>query len=294
MSNSSIKALLSTPLTSSGKRSTSYQKRLTNILWIENLHRTNLKFQLKEKQILVHTTKNGEKIFIRFPGKESAKYTLRGIARKTSAIRPWDFRPKIYLQSKNTPLNDMSFGDIWAIVFETAEELIKNNKKEILRIFATLLYRMATMDDHVDIKLFDTKEQLITFASQSEVFSKETAVKLPKLYQYSVNPLVLKFLSEECPRWGSMSSEGFLLYNEALTWNEDCKYYYRDNYVNNANKWIASTGRVNTLLTHIRILGYILKEVPLAEIFNDFAVGKGVSPASDEEILTICTGYVHR
>ncbi|MCX5713967.1 MAG: hypothetical protein NT033_03980, partial [Candidatus Omnitrophica bacterium] len=246
------------------------------------------------KQILIHTTKNSEKIFIRFPGKESAKHTLRGTLRKPSAIRPWDFRPKISIQSKNTYLKDMSFGDIWAIVFETAELLIKDNKKEILRIFATLLYRIATMDDHINMNPFNTKEQLVKFKSNSEVTSKETAVQLPEIYQYSINPQVLEFLTEECPLWGAMSSEGFLSYNEALAWNEDCKYYYRNIHVTETNKWIASTGRVNTLLTHIRILGYILGEVPLAEIFNDFAVGKGVSPASDDEILTICKGYVHR
>jgi len=89
-----------------------------------------------------------------------------------------------------------------------------------------------------------------------------------------------------------MSFEGFLFYNELLVWNEDCKYYYRNYHVRNDGKWISTTGRVNTLLSHIRILGYILNEVRLSDIFDGFAKQQGISPATNDEVTRICAQYI--
>jgi hypothetical protein len=81
-----------------------------------------------------------------------------------------------------------------------------------------------------------------------------------------------------------MSLEAFLFYNELLVWNEDCKYHYKD------TDW--KKGRVNTLLSHIRILGYMLEEVRLSDIFDGFARQQGISPASNDEVIRTCINYV--
>tara|TARA_B100002003_G_C14063645_1_gene511933 strand:- start:81 stop:983 length:903 start_codon:yes stop_codon:yes gene_type:complete len=297
MSLKDIKSTLAVPLSKSGKTSESHDKRVINIGWIEHLERTGLENRVKERQALIHTTSFGERLFIQYPGKESAKKTRNGKARKDNAIRPWDFRPKLYSPEKKEHHKDMTFGDIYAVIFKISEVLDKNAKEEILRMFATILYRMAFMHDYNEIDTFKTVERDITYeADDSVLFSDERENELPLLLKYVPDPQVLTHITENCSEWGQMSLEGFLFYNELLIWNEDCKYYYRNYHVKNTGKpkWINKTGRINTLLTHIRILGSILGDVPLSNILNDFANQRGVSPAPDDEILSICKDYVYK
>lgn len=288
-----IRSKLETKIQKPGKKSESTQLRMANIRWIEYLSREELSYDKKEIQLLIHTTQLGERVFIQYPGKESRKYTKNAKERKETAIRPWDFRPELYHPETNRRHKNMSFADFWAAVFESAEELIKTNKKEILRLFATLLYRMAFMLDHIKVDTFRTQERDVIYEKDKEPkFSSEREKELPGLFKYVPNRQVLDCITKACPRWGEMSLEAFLFYNDLLVWNEDCKYYYRNYHVRDDAKWIASTGRVNTLLTHIRILGYILGDVPLAVIFNDFSNQRGISPASKDEVVRICLNFV--
>ena len=270
MEISEIKTSLKTPLCKAGKRSPSYPIRLQNIDFVkEQVNRTGLEFGKKERQLLIHTTRKNEKIYIQYPGKES------------TGSRPWDFRPIFYDSSGNINKNNQSFGDIWAT--------IENN--ELLRIIATLLYRTAYMIDHTEIPKFKTLSRDITY-DEVEVISAEKNIQRTNFYKYQPKIEIIDEISEVCDDWGKMSFEGFLHYNEILTWNEDCKYHYRDLQKENTGKWLNKTGRVNTLLTHIRILGYILEDVRLADIFNDFSKLRGISPATDVEIFKICHGMI--
>jgi len=296
MGQSTINTILKTPLQAAGKTSPSYDKRLLNIGWIKALDRKGMSFQVKERQLLVYTTAAGERLFIQYPGKESSQYNKNGKEREVTAIRPWDFRPRLYLPNSTEHLKDNSFADIWATIFEMAEILIKDKKKDFLRILATLLYRMAFMEDHRKTDGLVTKYRDVTFDDSTLILGAERDIKLPGSYKYSPAPELLKYLKKECPKWGDISTEAFLAYNESLTWNEDCKYYFRNYHTKPTDKpkWISSTGRVNTLLTHIRILGYILGDIHLASIFNDFSNQRGVSPASGDEVSDICKGYICR
>lgn len=288
-----IRSKLETTIRKPGKRSESTQLRMANIRWIEDLSREELSYEKKERQLLMNTTQLGERVFIQYPGKESRKYTKNGKERKETAIRRWDFRPELYHPETNKRHKNMSFADFWATVFERAEELIKTNKEEVLRVFATLLYRMAFMLDHIKLETFNTQERDVIYERDEEPrFSTEREKELPGLFKYKPNRQVLDCITKACPRWGEMSLEAFLFYNELLVWNEDCKYYYRNYHIRGDETWIASTGRVNTLLTHIRILGYILGDVPLAAIFNDFSNQRGVSAASNDEVIRICGGFI--
>ena len=62
-----------------------------NIQSFAVLDRRGLGFVSKERRVLLHTTPFGERIFIQYPGKESGR---RGLDE-----RPWDFRPKLILNS---------------------------------------------------------------------------------------------------------------------------------------------------------------------------------------------------
>lgn len=284
-----IKSKLETTIQKSGKRSESTQSRLVNICWIENLSRKGLSYDKKERQLLMYTTQSKEKIFIQYPGKESRGYTKNGIERKKTAIRPWDFRPRLYSPGNKEPHTDMSFGAMWATIFETANKITGSNRKEILRVFATLLYRMAFMLDHTKVDVFDTQERDVIYKKDDSYrFSAEKENRFPGLFKYNPDRQVLAYVAKNCPRWGEMSLEAFLFYNELLVWNEDCKYHYKEQ-VKDTN-W--QRGRVNTLLSHIRILGYMLGKVLLSDIFDGFARQQGISPASKEEVIRICGDFI--
>lgn len=278
-----IRCNLTTPIQSSGKTFPPAQLRVSNIEWIENLTRDGLSYGKRERQILMHTTGEGERLFIHYPGKESVN----------STPKPWDFRPELYFPENSKRHENMSFGSIWSTIFETSNKLTAKNTKKVLRIFAILFYRMAFMLDHIEFKSFNTQERDVIYGKDNEPrFSEEKDVHLPSLFKLEPPKEVLEYMIDVCPRWGDMSLEAFLFYNDLLVWNEDCKYYYRNYRTRTTEKWIYKTGRVNTLLSHIRILGYMLGDVPLSDIFDGFARQRGMSPATNEEIIRICGNYI--
>lgn len=284
---------LKTKIQKAGTRAPVTKLRTTNIQWIKKLPRKGLDYQKKERQILIHTTNFGERLFIQYPGKESRKYNKNGKKRVTTAIRPWDFRPILYKSNSNNPHQDMSFGMMWATIFETTEKITRKNRKEIIRMLAILLYRMAFMIDHQEIEIFKTIQREIKYRNNDNIsMSGEKKIQLTKIYKYRPQKNIVGHISKICPKWGNISFEAFLFYNELLSWNEDCKYFYRNFHVKSDAKWITSTGRINTLLTHIRILGYMSGDIPLSEIFDDFARRKGISPANDDETIRICGMFI--
>ena len=288
-----IRCALKTEIQKAGKTSPTMAPRLSNIKWIKNLSRKGLSCQEKERQLLIHTTSAGERIFIQYPGKESKKYQKNGKQRKESAICPWDFRPELYLSGNRECHKSMSFFDIWATIFETAKKLTEKNRAKTLRVFVILLYRMAFMLDHIELENFKTQARDIAYRKNGKTkITHRFKITLPTQFKYKPNEQAVDYIASKCPRWGEMSLEGFLFYNELLAWNEDCKYYYKKIHTKDKTKWINKTGRVNTLLTHIRILGYMLGEVPLSDIFGGFVNGKGVSPASKDEIPRICGDFI--
>jgi hypothetical protein len=286
-----MKQLLKTPLSQPGKRDPSYPKRRHNIFWIRALDRQDLEFGIKEKQILLHRTKRNEILYLQYPGKESS------VSR--SSRMPWDFRPKIYSPSAETYDFDMSFFDIWEVMFENAKWFIERDLQSHLSLLAILLYRMAYLFDHVYAPLDTTTRELeyITPNGAPAIHVEEDTV-FPEVYKYSPNTEIIESIDSESLSWRGMSLEAFLHYNAALAWNEDCKYYYKENLANIStidikDNWMKrGTGRVNTLLTHIRIIGYIIGKVHLSNIFNDFNRKRGVCPALKDEILDICQDFI--
>ena len=278
-----VKKTLETKLQKAGKRARVTELREANIQWIQNLKRTGLSFQKKERQILIHTTDTGERIFLQYPGKESI--------RKDEKQRPWDFRPRLYGPQDNNHHYDMSFGDMLKTICDAADALDKKRQKDMLRIFATLLYRMAFMLDHTKVEPFNTTTRDVIYKKNNELeFSDERKEEFSALLKYQPKKQILGHITKEYPQWGKMSFEGFLFYYELLVWNEDCKYYYRNHYIKKNKEWINEKGRVNTLLTSIRILGYLLEDISLPDLIGRFSMG--ISPAYKKEIVRICGKYV--
>ncbi len=252
------------------KRSSSYARRVQNINWIRDLPREDLEYGRSEIGLLLNVTALGERIHIQYPGKESVK------TKRRPHPYVWDFRPKVILTDGSYG-PDLSFENIWDILFEQLEP-IKEASVEIRRVLAILFYRMAYMVDFTkhgnSIRIptrhvtYDPKEQL----------ADETGRALPMFWGYNPPLKVIQALSEIVPNWGSMSFEAFLHYNNLLAWNEDCKFYYRDTAIRGGS-WTGTegTGRVNTLLTHVRIIGFILDEVKPSTLLGGFSRRRGVS-----------------
>jgi len=278
-----IRRALETKIQKAGKTSRITELRLPNIQWIGNLPRKGLSYQKKERQLLMHTTRTGEKIYIQYPGKESI--------RKDEKKRLWDFRPRLYRVQDDNHHFDMSFGDIFKAVCGAADTPGGKGRKNTLRIFAAILYRMAFMIDHVEIKHFRTQERDVIYKKNGKFkLSTQRKKKLPALFKYKPDKQTLEYITKRCPKWGEMSFEGFLFYYELLAWNEDCKYYYKNYYIKKNKGWINSTGRINTLLTGIRIVGYLLGDISLPDLINRFSMG--ISPASNDEIVLICRDFI--
>lgn len=281
-----INNFLKFPLSKSGKTSPSYDKRLANIFWIRNLDRVGLEYGKKERQLLIYETDAGEKIFIQYPGKESLK--------KGDYKKPWDFRPKVYIERSLSWLEDMSFLGIWDIMNDNFKKILDSNKIEVFEAIAVLFYRMAFMIDHLKSDKLDTKYIELSFENGIEKEAKNPKLlKLPSFYKYSPNRELLDYLENKCRTiWGCLSLEGFLFYNELLTWNEDCKYYYRNVVIKKKKDWIGATGRVNTALTHMRIISFLLGYVPLSRVCMGFSRGRGVSPIENKEVQEYFKDYI--
>ncbi len=234
------------------------------------------------RQILITTTQSNEELFIQYPGKETA--------RNDDKLRPWDFFPRV--RKNNDYGSNLDFQAIWDILYEGLNLLISKNP-EWATILATVFYRMAFMKDHIltTTPHKTTIRQLSYDDSGQESTVHDTIEEIFPLYQYSPAKLVLQSVSDIAPSWGGMSFEAFLHFNDLLAWNEDCKYYYRMQQTK-PNTWIRNTGRVNTLLTHLSIIGYVSGKIRFSEVCIKFARGKGVAPATRNEILRVCNGYI--
>lgn len=249
----------------------SQEKREFNIEQFSQLEKKGLEFQNVERKLLIHTTKNGEKIFIQYPGKET-------ISSNPEKIRPWDFRPKLQLSS-GSYIKDLSFPDIWDDLTD-----IHSSDTTLLSILAGIFFRMAVMYDYTltngnyhyeDINAIGKtiKTGIIPFQYYKPVFSEK----------------VLNHLSSITPR--GVSLEAYLIYNDLLVQNEDCKYFYRDTIVKKG-QWNSNSGRYNTLLSHISVIEYLQGRLSFSEIMTRFQRGMGVAPIRLGDISDITQNII--
>ncbi len=278
-----FKTLLQTKLQSNGVGAESKPKREANIAWISALHREGLAFGKKEKQILFHSTAKGEELYIQYPGKESA--------RAGDSLRPWDFRPELLLISRGTYYETRSFSNIWGIFIDELTSS-KGYEPAFLRILAILFYRMAYILDHQSVDKFTTKTRTITYLNGkiSEQEEHDETFSGP-FFKYTLSDDIKKALAEHIPTIGGISSEAFLYYNDLLAWNEDCKYYYRNMYVQGNNTWIDKIGRPNNLLTHISVLGGVLGDIKFQDIMGGLT-NNGVAPMTIKNLRLIFSDYL--
>ena len=244
------------------------EKQLINIKAFSELPKDGLEFGISERRVVVYRTAVGEEISVQYPGKESIR--ARG-------NRPWDFRPKLHTPD-GTALKDLSFPDIWDDLsnLHTAD-------KETLSFLAAVFFRMAFM---VNYTQSDEEYDYINLEGGSK-----GNLRL-NMYKPNLSPDVLRELQERIgvmPR--NVSLEGYLLYNDLLVQNEDCKYYYRALHERN-EAWNFKTGRINTLFSHLSVIEFLQGGITFSEVMLRFQRGMGVAPCPIKNLDAITGGII--
>lgn len=246
------------------------ERQRENVSRFNEIDRKGLKYDELERSILLYETKYNEKIYIQLPGKESKSNS------DASKVRPYDFRPK--LQFNNGWLKDLSFKDVWDDISN-----IHKASNEALSVFAAVLVKMAFMCDYKLVKQscpfgdIDLRTKKIVNSGNIEL----------QWYQPNFNQDIYDYLQEMLGNIRGISIQAYLLYNDLLVQNEDCKYCYRDEIINK-KEWNYSTGRRNTIRTHLSVIEFVKGLIPFSEIMDRFTRGKGIAamPIRDIPIVT--------
>jgi len=227
----------------------------------------------------ISATGAGEKLFIQYPGKESK--------RAGAKRRPWDFFP-ILTKPSGAQAADLGFTDIFGKTYDTLRVARKRSLPHV-RAFAATVYRLAFMLDHRLMAPSVARLRRPPPSLSRNVRVRPANGRLPPLYIYSPDSVVLSELSCAIPKIGELTLEGFLRYCDILAWNEDSKYYYSKVQTGDAG-WLGSTGRINTLLTLTRVVGLATDDVRLGDLLGGFSYG--TSAASPSEVIAMTGGLV--
>ncbi|MDG6918980.1 MAG: hypothetical protein JRN62_06040 [Nitrososphaerota archaeon] len=279
----SLEKELSSRLLKATKDTFTNKRRTQNVDWVRALPLDGLRYEEAELQIPLVQTSKGEKIVIQYPGKESL--------REKNPNR-WDFRPKLVGKEES----DLTFEQIWDPLFDDLK-LIKNqdDKLRIASILATLYYRIAFLADYRPTTERTYKVDRVSSA-RGKIGTEE--LTLGPYWEYVPPAKAVNMVSRIIPTWAGMSFEAFLHYNSLLAWNEDMKIRARFDKPpedeKKPEKWNARDprGRINTLLTYIHVIGFIIEEVRPSALLGGFARQRGMSTASEAEVVRICRPYI--
>lgn len=254
------------------------QRRQENIDWVRQLDLKGLSYNKTERQVSVMTTGQGERIAIQYPGKES-------IQGRKKWKNDWDFRPKL-VKRDNV---DLTFEQIWDPLFDDLRQLSGENRRQVGSVLATLYYRIAYMvdyskslEDRYPTKTIQVGPSLVEGASSN-------SIDVGPFWAYRPPSPAVDFVASVVPKWAGMSFEAFLHYNSLLAWNEDMKCLAKFD-----GEWSAGDprGRINTLLTYIRVIGFIVDEVKPSALLGGFARLRGMSMAEPDEVRRTCHPFV--
>jgi hypothetical protein len=251
-------------------------RRQENVEWVRNLDLTGLSYNKTERQVSIVTTREGEEIAIQYPGKES-------VQGRKKWKNDWDFRPKL----TNRASTDLTFEQIWDPLFDDLRQLSGEKRRQVAAVLATLYYRIAYMVDYRKSQE-DRYESRIIQIAESFGDKVPQTLHLGPFWKFDPPLQAVDFVAEEVPKWAGMSFEAFLHYNSLLAWNEDMKCFAK------FDDWNAGDprGRINTLLTYIRVIGFIVDEVRPSVLLGGFARQRGMSMAEPDEVRRICFPFV--
>lgn len=109
----------------------------------------------------------------------------------------------------------------------------------------------------------------------------------PDGYRYVIPQPALEYLLEHVNAHADIPIEVFLMYVDAIAWQEDVKY-------TTLGKSITSdVGRKNNMLTYARFVACLLGRSSYAEMLNKFSMGVSALPKNEiaETFPELCTTY---
>jgi len=194
-------------------------------------------------------------------------------------------------------MDDLRFGR----VFAAFQELAKDGGAKsggFMAVLAASVYRIAHMLDHSLLEKPKLRALDGTLeATGAKLRSGYRSQTFDPFYAYSPPQLLGPYLRQTVRSLG-VTVEGLLEYCDILAWNEDSKYYYRalkkhhDGGGAGEPRWMGATGRVNTLLTGLTVVGFEAGVVEFAELVDRFTSQRGVAPASKDEVERMTEGLV--
>ncbi len=264
-----------------GRTSDASLRRKININFIKNLPLDGLLFSERECQLLLYETERGEKVYLQYPGKES---------RRDTRPNERDFRPKLYINGEQQ--RDLNFGSVWGSFFDLLKEHSVKDEDFLRAIdfLIILLYKSAYLIDFKENKK-PSFDSAIIENNKIRNFNRTRYYSPILLFDVEYHKELFSFIQNTLGDLCEMSVEAFILYNDILGWNEDFKYYSRA--IENGKAWANGTGKPNTLLTHISILGYIRGEFQMVDILNRFVRTRGVSAPTGKEIDKLFEDYIN-
>jgi len=270
-----------------------YKRRVVNINFFASLDRNKYTYTSPAPSLKMYTAQSGEEIYVVYPGKESNS--------NRQSPKPWDFRP--ILEKNGIRMKDLSFGEIWQFLSDFIQSNNRTKNQNAI-LLARLLYKTAFLHLHkLDTtsnffkasSLKGQNRKFYVFNIQCPNFTKnekEILREAINVIDVNGNPMTI-------------SIESFIVYNDFLCSNEDCKYFYRKNknlktaqselekHIKNINgikkyrglNWESSAGRINTILTHINFLVYLAGGKDIFNLLEEASRGQGIFPVSNNQLL---------
>lgn len=273
---SDYKKLLEISLNNKDIKKNAIERRKANIDAFASINRIDLQNSSIEKRMLLYTTKRGEKIYIQYPGKESAITLLE------DSRRPWDFRPKLIDKDGNI-MADLRFKDIWDDIVE-----LRNVDIHSLALLGAVFYRLSMM---IDTTLVEEECEVEKKNLLFDTIEEKTVEKLT-WYKINLDDKLIEYLNEAIGDIRGFSFEAYLYYNDLLCQNEDCKYYYRDTLIKKID-WDTNVGRRNTYWTHISIIGLLKGQIRLTNIMDKFQRTQ-VAPIAQRDIPMVTDNIIKK
>ena len=251
------------------------KRRRTNISALQSLvmsaiEENSLRYGVLEERLHLFTTVTGEKIYIQYPGKESA---AAGENR-----REMDFRPRI-MAADGTMVRDLVFADMWRLV-----EDLNHRIHALLKTMACLFFRLGRMTLH-DCEEAEYSYELVN--SDGTVCG--TGTRRLSWYRVHFEQEVLDSFSIYAPELvvdaaPPVSLEAFIYFFEMILQNEDSKYYDK--------KHDLTSGRIPTSDSMLLLSSNLFGITAVSELLQRFVSGRGVATCRTEEIAGATDGLV--
>lgn len=251
-------------------------KRMANIdaltkLIDNEISSNTLVYEQNEEKLFLYKTKEGEKIYIQFPGKESEA--------ADSKKRPYDFRPKIETKD-GAIIKDLVFADMWGIIEE-----INEGHHTLIKSLSALFFRMGRMIDYkntteqYDYEIVSTKNTSITRSGKHTLTWNKLC--LDKDIIESLNFHISEITLNDNT---SISFEAFLYFFSLILENEDIKYYCK--------KQNLTSGRIPTCDSMLLLASHFTGNTSLATLLQRYVSGFGVGKCNSDEIEPSTCGLI--